>query len=117
MARGSASASQRSDPAYETHALADDFGWGGRAGAPTKHSGRERMKGICPNIRARDGDEARDTLLSLVPARREFIGGANEARLLRQERGCVGAVRTSEPVRVRSNDLAGFDHRFLAGAP
>ena len=24
---------------------------------------------------------------------------AREARLLRQERGCVGAVRTSEPVR------------------
>ncbi|WP_434422773.1 hypothetical protein [Nannocystis pusilla] len=42
---------------------------------------------------------------------------AREARLLHQERGCVGAVRTSEPVRVRSNDLAGFDHRFLAGAP
>jgi hypothetical protein len=38
------------------------------------------MKGVYPNIWARDGDDARDTLLSFIPALREFTAGAADRK-------------------------------------
>lgn len=38
------------------------------------------MKGVYPNIWAHDGDDARDYLLSFIPALREFTGGAADRK-------------------------------------
>ncbi|WP_170136008.1 DUF1877 family protein [Nannocystis exedens] len=61
---------------YEMHKIADDFDREGRAGHLAQYYDPERMKGVYPDIWARDGKEALDYLLSFIPALREFTGAA-----------------------------------------
>jgi hypothetical protein len=56
--------------------LADNFSWDGREGHLAKFYVPSEMRGVYPEIWERDGDAARDYLLSFVDGLRKFTDGA-----------------------------------------